>query len=339
MKNVLVTGGAGFIAHMVIDTILETTDWNIITIERVEYTNKLNRLQDVISSNPDKKHRVKCVYHDLNFEFDENISKEIGEDIHYILHIAAASHVDKSIVNPLSCVMDNVVGTCNILNFARKCSNLERFVYFSSHEVFGSAPIGVEYNERDRYNSSNPYAASKAAGEELAVAYFNTYKLPVYIMHVVNVYGHRQYPDKYFIKCIKSILHDEEIVVHADPITQKPGSRLYVHVKDVADSLMFILNLSDNIIESDFGGAKCPKFNIMGYQEFDNLEIAKIIAKCMDKELKYKIVDINSIRPGLDSRYSLSGDLMKTLGWQPKLTFEERIQELVDWTLMNKQWI
>lgn len=337
-KTILVTGGSGFIAHAIIENILDNTDWDIISIEREMYSEKLNRLQEIIDNRIDHKHRIRKVYHDLKYEFDDTLSNEIG-NIDYIIHTAASSHVDKSIIDPLSCVMDNVIGTCNILNFARKCKNLERFIYFSSHEVFGSAPVGIEYGERDRYNSSNPYAASKAAGEELAISYFNTYKLPVYVLHVVNVYGHRQYSDKYFIKCIKNILNDEEIIVHIDSNTKKPGTRLYVHVKDVADSLMFILRLPDGIIEPDYGNAKCPKFNITGNQEFDNLEIARIIANCMDKELNYKLVDCNSIRPGLDSRYSISGELMKKLGWAPKLSFHERICELVNWTLLNKQWL
>ena len=337
-KTVLVTGGAGFIAHMVIETILDKTDWNIVTIDRLDFSGNLHRLQEVVAERPQHKSRVKFVFHDMKSEFNEQISKAIG-NVNYIMHIGAASHVDRSIENPMAFVLDNVVGTCNVLNFARTCSNLERFIYFSTDEVFGPAPDGVEYDERARYNSTNPYSASKAGGEELAVSYHNTYKLPVYVCHTVNVYGHRQHPEKYIPKCIKHIMNGDEISVHADLVTNRPGSRHYVHVKDVADALLFILDLPQDVFENDYGGAKCPKFNIIGYTELDNLEIAQVIAKCMGKELKYKLVDFNTVRPGLDLRYSLSGDLLKKLGWSPQMSFEERIQELVDWTLEHRHWL
>lgn len=338
-KKVLISGGAGFIAHKVVDLILKRTDWEIVTIDRLDFAGNLNRLQEVvIIDNPSEKHRVKFVYHDLKSEFNEQISNSIG-NVNYILHIAAASHVDRSITDPLSFVMDNVVGTCNILNYARKCSNLERFVNFSTDEVFGPAPLGIAYDERARYNSTNPYSASKAGAEELAVAYHNTYGLPVYICHTVNVFGQRQHPEKYIPKCIKQILNQEEIQVHSDPATNSPGSRHYIHVEDVADALLFILNLKDDNFERDYGGAKCPKFNITGFDEVDNLSVAKTIAKSMNMEFKYKLIDFNKVRPGLDFRYSLSGDYLKKLGWTPKYSFIERIDEVVKWTLNNKHWL
>ena len=128
------------------------------------------------------KERVKVIYHDLKAEINPMISDEIGK-VNYIYHLAAGSHVDRSIDNPLEFVYDNVVGTCNILNYARSQKDLERFLYFSTDEVFGPAPDDIKYSENDRYNSTNPYSATKAGGEELAVAFENTYNLPVYIAH------------------------------------------------------------------------------------------------------------------------------------------------------------
>jgi len=196
MKNVLITGGAGFIAHHIIAYMIKNTDWNIVTIDRLDLSGNLNRLDDILSefSVNDKK-RLKIVFHDLKAEINSQISAEVGKpDI--ILHLAAASHVDRSIKYPLEFVNDNVLGTVNLLNFAKNLKGLEKFVYFSTDEIFGNAPKGVSYSEYDRYNSTNPYSASKAAAEEFCVAYENTYNMPIYITHTMNVFGERQHPEK-----------------------------------------------------------------------------------------------------------------------------------------------
>ena len=159
--------------------------------------------------------RVKIVHHDLKAELNPLVCSEIGQ-VDYILHLAAGSHVDRSIDYPMEFIMDNVVGTANILEFARRQDNLERFVYFSTDEVFGPAPNGIKYKENDRYNSTNPYSATKAGAEELAVAYENTYKLPIYITHTMNVFGERQHPEKYIPMCIKRARDGEVITIHSD---------------------------------------------------------------------------------------------------------------------------
>ena len=181
MKKVLITGGAGFIAHHLIGHILKNTDWEIVTLDRLDYSGNLNRLHDLmIPFMPETKRRVKIVHHDLKAELNPLVRSEIGK-VDYILHLAAGSHVDRSIDYPMEFVLDNVVGTCNILNFARTIDNLELFMYFSTDEIFGPAPNGIKYKEDDRYNSTNPYSATKAGGEELAVSFENTYGLPIYI--------------------------------------------------------------------------------------------------------------------------------------------------------------
>ena len=189
MKNILITGGAGFIAHHIISHVIKNTDWNITTVDRLDISGNLNRLDDILKefSIEDKK-RLKIIFHDLKAEINSQIKSEIGKpDI--ILHLAAASHVDRSIKYPMEFVNDNVVGTVNLLNFAKENNNLEKFVYFSTDEIFGNAPNGVSYKEYDRYNSTNPYSASKAAAEEFCVAYENTYKMPVFITHTMNLFG------------------------------------------------------------------------------------------------------------------------------------------------------
>ena len=163
MKKVLITGGAGFISHHIIAHIIKNTDWQIVTIDRLDISGNLNRLYEILEqfSIEDKK-RLKIVFHDLKAEINSQISSEIGKpDI--ILHLAAASHVDRSIQYPMEFVHDNVVGTVNLLDYARNLNNLEKFVYFSTDEIFGNAPVGISYKEYDRYNSTNPYSASKAA--------------------------------------------------------------------------------------------------------------------------------------------------------------------------------
>ena len=160
-KKILITGGAGFIAHHLIDKILSNTDWKIITIDRLDFSGNLNRLKEVVSSYTESEQkRVKVVHHDLKAELNPEIKATIGS-IDYIAHLAAGSHVDRSITYPLEFVMDNVVGTANILDYARKLNNLERFLYFSTDEIFGPAPTGIYFKENDRYNSTNPYSASK----------------------------------------------------------------------------------------------------------------------------------------------------------------------------------
>jgi len=341
MKNVLITGGAGFIAHHLIYYLIKNTNWNIVSLDRLDYSGNLNRLDHILSnSSVEEKSRVKLVFHDLKSEINPWIKKDLG-DIDIILHLAAGSHVDRSIDYPMEFVLDNVVGTTNILEFARSLNDqnkLERFIYFSTDEVFGPAPEGVDYLENDRYNSTNPYSATKAAGEELSVAYENTYGVPVYITHTMNVFGERQHPEKFIPMCIKKIRDGESVTIHSDKTKKIPGSRHYIHAEDVAEAIYFIL--SNNLEnEVDFGGAKCPKFNIVGSEELNNLELAKIIAHSQEKELNYKMVDFHSSRPGHDLRYSLSGEKMKKLGWTPSIKLTERIRQVVDWSLNNESWI
>lgn len=340
-RNVLITGGAGFIAHTVIHEILVRTDWNIVSLDRLDFSGNLNRLADVMEDfDPKTRKRVKVVFHDLRAELNPQIVHQIGP-INIILHLAAGSHVDRSIAYPMEFVQDNVVGTCNILNYARAIQDkgLERFVYFSTDEVFGPAPKGIFYNERDRYNSTNPYSASKAAGEELCVAFENTYRLPIYISHTMNVFGKRQHPEKFIPMIIQKVRDGEVVEIHSDPTRTVAGSRHYINATDVADGLLHLLNLHNFDLNVDYGGAKCPKFNLVGKEEIDNLTLAKYVAEAQGKELKYEMVDFHSSRPGHDLRYALSGDYMRSLGWEPKISLKERIHEVVHWTLANPRWL
>lgn len=339
MKRILITGGAGFIAHHLVNKVLRETDWEIVTLDRLDYSGNLNRLHDSLQEfDAETRKRVKVVFHDLKADMNPLVRAEVGR-VDYIAHLAAGSHVDRSIEYPMEFVLDNVVATCNILEFARsQKDNLARFIYFSTDEVFGPAPNGIKYKENDRYNSTNPYSATKAGGEELAVAYENTYGLPIYITHTMNVFGQRQHPEKYIPMCIKKARDGEKITIHSDHTKTVAGSRHYIHAEDVADAVLFLLN-NEFDLKNEWGDAKCPKFNIVGAEEIDNYELAKIIAGAQGKELVYEFVDFHSSRPGHDLRYALDGNKMKELGWEPSKSVRERIAEVVNWTLENDRWL
>jgi dTDP-glucose 4,6-dehydratase len=340
-KTVLITGGAGFIAHHVIDKILKDTDWKIVSLDRLDISGNLNRLHDMLQDHDPAEvaRRMRIIFHDLKAEINSQIVQDIGH-VDMVLHLAAGSHVDRSIAYPMEFVQDNVIGTVNILDYARNnFPNLDKFVYFSTDEIFGVAPPGVAYKEYDRYNSTNPYSASKAAAEEFCVAYENTYKMPMIVTHTMNVFGERQHPEKFIPSTIQKVRDGETVIIHADPSRTRAGTRMYIHARDVAEGLMFILNLKDYKHVNDFGGAHCPKFNLVGTEEIDNLSLAQMIADAQGKELVYEMTDFHSLRPGHDLRYALSGDLLKSLGWEPKIKLSERIGEMVQWTLNNHRWL
>lgn len=321
--KVLITGGAGFIGHHVIDEIIKNTDWSLTIIDRLDDSGNLNRLAELNLP----KGRVKFIYHDLKAPFNDLLMSQIGRH-DYILHLAALTHVDRSIEEPMLAVMDNVVATCNILDFARK-TGCEKFLYFSTDEVFGPAPPGVQYKEWDRYNSGNPYSATKAGGEELALAFHNTYKVPVIITHTMNVIGERQHPEKFVPMTVKKVRDGELVTIHANKEKTKAGSRFYIHAGSVANAVLFLVGK----------GEVGEKYNIVGSREVDNLELAKMIADSQGLPLKYEMVDFHSSRPGHDLRYALDGEKMAKMGWSPPEDIEHSISRVVEWTLLNKHWL
>ena len=337
-KKILITGGAGFIAHHIVEKILSTTDWEVITLDRLDFSGNLNRLNEVVSKQNDSvKKRIKVVYHDLKAEINPEIAAMIGK-VDYIAHLAAGSHVDRSISFPLEFVMDNVVGTANILEYARKLDCLEKFAYFSTDEIFGPAPEGISYKENDRYNSTNPYSATKAGAEELVVAYENTYGLPSFITHTMNVFGERQNPEKYIPMVIKKVLDGDLVTIHSNKNKTKAGSRHYIHAEDVSEALMFLFNYNFSEIELNQADTKCHKFNIVGKDEIDNLQLAQFISNCLGKDLKFEMVDFHSQRPGHDLRYALDGSKMAKMGWTPQSAYS-RLEKVIKWTVQNERWL
>ena len=341
-KTILVTGGAGFIGHHMIRRLLKHPEYNIISLDRLDFSGNLNRLAELKTEFSSAIRRLKVIHHDLKAEINDQLAKQLG-NIDIIVHMAAGSHVTRSIENPLAFVLDNVVGTCNLLDYARKrLPNLEKFINFGTDEIFGSAPDGVDFKEYDRYNSRSPYSASKAGAEELCVAYENTYSMPIYCTHTMNVFGERQLPEKFIGIAMRKILAGEPVTIHCDEETgTKSGLRHWVHAADVADATMFIIDLPHKKFKlaNDIGVATCPKFNIVGQHEVSNLAVAQKIADILGKELKYTMVSYDLQRPGHDFRYSLSGEYMKELGWEPKYDFDLRLKQMVEWTLKNDRWL
>lgn len=332
LVKLLITGGAGFAGHHFIEHILAKTEWNIIVIDKLTYAaNGWRRLKEIGAyQNP----RVEVIPVDFTVPFSEGVIDEIGA-VDYIVHMGAETHVDNSIINARPFVLSNVLGTYEMLEFARKQDNLKAFVYFSTDEVFGPAPEGVAYKEWDRYNSGNPYAATKAGAEELCLAFANTYKLPVIITHTMNLIGERQHHEKYVPLIMNKILTGETLYIHANADKTHSGQRHYIHCRNMADAVLFIiLNPPINI-----------KINIVGEKEVSNTHLAKLVHEIMvealsqDVFLNYELTDFHSARPGHDLRYALDGSLLRGLGWEIPKTFEQSLWKTVMWYLDNPQWL
>lgn len=323
MDSILITGAAGFIGHHLVDVILKETDWQVTVIDGLDCSGNLNRLAEIGAvNNP----RVKFIYHDLRSPINELLAAQIGPQ-NYIAHLAAGTHVDRSIDKPMEFVLDNVVATCNILEFARQAN--AKFLYFSTDEVFGPAPEGVNYKEDARYNSGNPYAATKAGGEELAVAYANTYGLKVCITHTMNCIGPRQHPEKFLPMTISKVMAGKQVLIHSNKDRTKAGSRFYIHAEDVAQAVLVL-----------FKAGATGKYNIVGERELDNLQLAEWVALACKKDLDAELVDFHSSRPGHDLRYALDGSkMLKEFGWKPSRTIDRAIAETVEWSLANPQWL
>lgn len=339
MQRILVTGGCGFLGHHFIEHVLKQTDWQVIVVDSLNYaSNGFDRLRD-INVYDDK--RVYRFTHDISKPFSSGLCYEIGS-CNYIAHIAAETHVDNSIKDPRPFVYSNVVGTMEILEFARRQPNLKQFVYFSTDEVFGPASVDMRewdsarepwlkftYHEWDRYNSTNPYSATKAGGEELCLAYANTYKLPIIITHCMNLFGERQHPEKFIPGTIRRIRDGERVIIHGHPDGKRAGSRSYLHARNAASAVLYLL---------DRGGSR-EKYNIAGDREVDNLALAIMIARKIGKPVDYDIVDFHGSRPGHDLRYALSGSKLRSSGWKSPVAFEESLDRTIQWYLENPKWL
>jgi dTDP-glucose 4,6-dehydratase len=326
MTKLLVTGGAGFIASHFIDYVLKNTDWHIVILDQFTYASMgLLRLKEIKAyDNPRVSIHVVNVARPLGV----CLEKEIGP-VDYIVHMAAGTHVDNAIASPRDFVEANVVGTFEMLEYARRLPSLKKFLYFSTDEVFGPAALGVKHKEWDNYNSNNPYSATKAGGEELTLAWANTYKVPVVITHTMNVFGERQHREKFIPKVVRAALHNELVSVHGNADGQS-GSRFYVHAQNVAASTFFLLD----------AGQLRDKYNIVGEIEISNLRLAQKIADIIGMPLRSEIVSCDTSRPGHDLRYALDGTKLREMGFSMPTRFDESLEKTVKWYLQpeNRHW-
>lgn len=327
--KILITGGAGFIASHLIDHVLQHTDLEVVVLDKFTYaSNGLKRLKEIGAyDNP----RVRIHVADCARPLGKCLEKEIGH-VDFLLHMAAGTHVDNSIACPRDFVEANVLGTFEMLEYARRIPGLNKFIYFSTDEVFGPAAVGQKFLEWDRYNSCNPYSATKAGGEELALAWANTYGVPVVITHTMNVIGERQHAEKFLPRVIRAARTKGEIVlIHTDPVTGEPGSRNYLHARDVADAVMFLLGRAE----------LREKYNIAGDGDVSSLEILRIVGETLGVTIPYVKVNPKKVRPGFDVRYGLSGERLSAMGWTTPKTVEQNVRDTVLWTVRpeNLHWL
>jgi len=331
--KILITGGCGFVGHHFVEYFLKKTDWEIIVFDSLTYAaSGFDRLRDIECFDNE---RVKIFTVDLNKKISDGIKQEVGE-VDYIINMASESHVDNSISDPVPFIQNNINLVLNMLEWARSLKYLKRFIHFSTDEVYGTAPASKNYEEGDRTNPGNPYAASKAAQESICRAYSNTYKLPIQITNTMNVIGERQHPEKFVPLVIRKVLNNETVKIHADSTLRKSGTRFYIHARNVADAVFFILQNCDKCLDNIDAGQ--GQFNIVGEFELSNLNLALSIADSLNLNLRFEMVDFHSSRPGHDLRYALDDSKLNRLGWFAPKGFYETLDKVVDWTVNNPKW-
>ena len=331
--RILITGGCGFVGHHLVEHLLQSTGHELVVMDSLTYAGRTDRLTDMTGYNP---HRVDLVWHDLRAPIWAHLDDRIGH-VDAVLHLASESHVDRSITDPVPFVHNNVDATLTMLEWART-RKLSHFVQVSTDEVYGSAAEGQYHREWDPVLPSNPYAASKAAQEALAVAYWRTYNIPVVIANFMNMFGERQNVEKFVPMVIKSVLNDQPAILHARLAADgwEPSSRHWLHARNNADALRWML---ERTIPVRYPDADRPdKWHVAG-DELDVLQMAERIARVAGKLLEYKFVDYHSSRPGHDHRYSLDDSKIRAAGWKPPIGIDESLERTVRWMLRHPEWL
>jgi dTDP-glucose 4,6-dehydratase len=332
-KRVLLTGASGFFGSHLLRHLLMNTDWEIVCIVSWKHKGTPERVENACKDLD--RSRVVIIRHDLEAPLTEQTKKRLGK-IDYILNIASNSHVDRSIEEPAPFILGNMELIVTMLELARELKP-ELFLQFSTDEVYGPAPKGVNFVEGSPMRPSNPYSASKAAMENVSFSYWRTFGVPLVITNTMNLVGQTQDAEKFPARLIRKIHNDEVVTIHGTP--DDIGSRFYIHARNAADAVLFIVNnLSVKHYQEDI--IFCPdQYNIVGETELNNLELAQMTAKLMGKELKYEFEDFHKTRPGHDRRYALSGQKLKELGWVPPLDFEVSWKKSIEWTLDHPEWL
>lgn len=332
-KRILVTGGCGFVGSHLVSWILEKTDWEVVVLDRLDSAGSQNRLARRVGY---QKHRERCpvVHHDLRAAISDSVARDLFTGngafefsrFDYIAHLAAGSHVDRSVVDPVTYVLDNVLGTANLLEFARLHCALEpdgRFQYFGTDEVFGSAPDGVAFTPLGRHRPLNPYAATKSGGEMLCPAYAQTYGMPIVITHCTNVIGPDQHAEKFIPIAINKTKLGEPVTIHT--VNGEPCSRYYIDVDNVSAAVMTVLESGSLLGETESSG----RYNIGGDVEISNVTIVQEVADLLGREPRYTFQENPPGRLRPDLRYCVDSSELRGLGWAPHVSFKESLARTV----------
>lgn len=335
MKKVLLTGIGGSIGVHTMLHIFKNTDWHIVGTDSFKHKGWSDRVNEVIKEYPALKDRLTIITHDLVAPFSEQTKKKIGH-VDYIISMASLSDVEASIISPVDFIQNNVAIAVNMLEYAREVKP-EVFIQISTDEVVGPVVDGQAHKEWATVIPSNPYSASKAAQEAIAISYWRTYNVPVVITRTMNNFSQMQQGSKYPAMLQKMIDKGETVTVHGKE--GNIGSRFYIHSRNKSDALLFIIKNLPPYMHQPGEVDRPDMYNIVGDQRVDNLELAKIIARLMGKELKYKLVDFHSNRPGHDLHYGLDGTKLKNLGWESPVNFEDSLKETIEWQKKHPEWL
>ena len=335
MKRVLITGIGGSIGVHLLAHVMHNTSWEVVGLDSFRHKGYFDRVTEVCKEHPEWLERLTIVRHDLTAPLTERQIDKIGK-INYVINLASLSDVQASIDDPVPFLRNNSEIMVNILEYAR-VAKPETFLHFSTDEVYGPAKVDQGHKEWATILPSNPYAASKAAQEAYAIAYWRSYDVPVIITNTMNNFGEMQSSSKFPAIVQSKINNDETIDIHA-AADGSMGTRYYLHSRNAADAVIFILQNTEPHHHQPGETDRPDKYNIVGDKQVSNLELVQTISKVMGKDFKHEIVNYHDSNPGHDLHYGLDGEKLTRMGWKSPLSFEESIKQTIDWTNEHEEW-